>query len=220
MLGGFTTTINPLYTHEEIEKQVTASNSSILVCHPAVLPNVQPVADKLGLPLIVFGEEELPEGAFSFEQLVREADPTSVHQPPLSSVDAIATLPYSSGTTGPPKGTMLTHRNIIANTMQCFDCETKHIDTTSSVLCPLPLFHCYGMVVGLCATMSRGGRLVITPSFDAEKFFQAIETYKVDRIHAVPPIVLALAKHPSVDKVCIQCVFSLLFFLYLFFSTT
>ena len=200
LAGGFTTTVNPLYTHDEIKKQVVASGSSVLISHPMTLPNVEPVAKELDLPLIVFGDKA-PEGATTLSSLIEGGDPSKVKTYPMNPREDIATLPYSSGTTGPPKGTMCTHRNIVANILQSGKGEVDYLNTESVIMSPLPLFHCYALVVGLCSSLSKGSKLVILPSFDMIKFLELIQTQKANRIHAVPPIILGLTKHPVVDEV-------------------
>jgi acyl-CoA synthetase (AMP-forming)/AMP-acid ligase II len=107
-------------------------------------------------------------------------------------------LPYSSVTTGLPKGVMLTHYNIVANICQFKDIETYgEADTLIGVL---PFFHIYGMTVIMAAALYKGATIVTMPRFDLEQFLQTLQNYSVTWAYMVPPIVLALAKHPLVDK--------------------
>eukprot|EP00605_Chrysophyceae_sp_TOSAG23-4_P002217 GSChrysophyteH1.ASY1.ANO1.2460.1 assembled CDS len=104
----------------------------------------------------------------------------------------LATIPFSSGTTGRAKGVMLTHANLTSN--------IKHRSGNRGVLlCPLPFFHIYGMVAGMCMPLQAGGKLVFMSAFDLPLFLSLIQEHKVTRGHVVPPIALALAKHPLVD---------------------
>ena len=120
---------------------------------------------------------------------------------PTTRIDAandVVTLPYSSGTTGLPKGVMLTHRNLVANLAQCDTIETAGPgDSTVGIL---PFFHIYGMVVILCMILRKGAAVVTMPQFDLETYLRLNEQYKCKSAYLVPPIALALAKHPMVDK--------------------
>jgi len=107
-------------------------------------------------------------------------------------------LPYSSGTTGLPKGVMLTHYNLIANLRQMDGLEYFHQGDT--LLCVLPLFHIYGLVVVLNMGLHQGATIVTMPRFDLEQFLSLIQKYRVTLSHIVPPIVLQLVRNPMVEN--------------------
>jgi acyl-CoA synthetase (AMP-forming)/AMP-acid ligase II len=106
-------------------------------------------------------------------------------------------LPYSSGTTGRAKGVILTHRNLVANLLQMR--SVNRIAPGGRLLAVLPFFHIYGMTVLLNQGIDRRATVVTLPRFDLERFLQAITDHRVQRVYVVPPIALALAKHPDVD---------------------
>jgi acyl-CoA synthetase (AMP-forming)/AMP-acid ligase II len=107
-------------------------------------------------------------------------------------------LPYSSGTTGLPKGVMLTHRNLVANL--CQGDEFLVADQDEQVIAVLPLYHIYGLTVLMCGAVWKGATLVTMPRFDLEEFLRLMQDHAITRAFLVPPIVLGLAKSPLVDK--------------------
>jgi acyl-CoA synthetase (AMP-forming)/AMP-acid ligase II len=108
-------------------------------------------------------------------------------------------LPYSSGTSGKPKGVMLTHYNLVSITYQA-DSIINTFDENARSLAVLPFYHIYGMVVLMNFPLFRMATCVTMPRFDLEQFLQIIQDQKVTHLYLVPPIVIALAKHPIVDK--------------------
>ena len=194
MLGGINTTLNPLYTAEEAASQLKDAGAKILVTAPPFIEKAREAAEAANIKdLFVFGEAE---GAIPFASLLEsDGNPPKVEINPREDLVA---LPYSSGTTGLPKGVMLTHYNLVANMRQMDGLEYFHQDDT--LLCVLPLFHIYGLVVVLNMGLHLGATVVTMPRFDLEQFLGNIQKYRVTLAHIVPPIVLKLAKDPVVDN--------------------
>ena len=120
--------------------------------------------------------------------------------PPEIVVDPgsdLAAIPYSSGTTGLPKGVMLTHRNLVANVLQSE--EVIRMESDDVVIGVLPFFHIYGQTVIMNMGLHNGAPIVTMPRFDLDQFLGLIEEHRVTIANVVPPIALALAKHPAVD---------------------
>ncbi|RLK47338.1 AMP-binding protein [Microbacterium telephonicum] len=135
----------------------------------------------------------------------RGAPPAVIFDP----ADRIAVLPYSSGTTGKPKGVMLSHRNLVANVAQC----RVNIDLrdTDRMLAVLPFFHIYGMTVLLNLALRQRATLVTMPKFDLAGFLENIQRHRCTYLYIAPPIAVALAKHPMVgdyDLSSVHTVFS------------
>ena len=194
LVGGTNTTANPLYTADELAFQLNDSGAKYLLTIPMFLDKALEAVKKSKVEeVFVFGEAE---GATPFAALMRGDG--NVPDPGINSREDLVVLPYSSGTTGLPKGVMLTHYNLVANIMQTEGIET--INPNDVLVGILPFFHIYGMLVIMNASLYHGATIVTMPRFDLEQFLQLIEKYKISRTHLVPPIVLGLAKHPIVDK--------------------
>ena len=191
--GGVNTTINPTYTAEEVEYQLRDSNARYLLTIPMFLDAATAAATAAGIEeVFVLGEGV---GATPFAELLA-AEPI----PPvdLDPAEALVALPYSSGTTGLPKGVMLTHRNLVANLAQGE--HALEMERGEVIVAVLPFFHIYGMEVLMNGVLFNGGTAVTMPRFDLVEFLRIIQEHRVTRAYLVPPIILALAKHPIVDE--------------------
>jgi acyl-CoA synthetase (AMP-forming)/AMP-acid ligase II len=135
------------------------------------------------------------EGATDFAELLEADGPAPAVE--IDPAEDLAALPYSSGTTGLPKGVMLTHRNLVANLCQVQDQFPIHeMDT---LIGALPFFHSFGMTVVMNQGLRAGATIVTLPRFELEEFLRLMEEYGVTLAHLVPPVILALAKHPAVE---------------------
>ena len=191
--GGMCMTVNPLYTADELAHQLKDSGAKILLTVPQLLETARKAAAEAGIEdVVVRGEAE---GATPLSDLL--GDPADAPEVEIEPKSDLAVLPYSSGTTGLPKGVMLTHRNLVANLLQSQGAlEVAQDDVMVGVL---PFFHIYGMQVIMNLGLRNGATIVTMPRFDLEQFLDLIETHSVSRVFVVPPIALALAKHPAVE---------------------
>ena len=192
--GAVNTTANPLYTARELTHQLEDSGAKLLITVPAFLEAAREAADAAGLDeVFVVGEAE---GATPFKALI--ADPADAPSPSVDPSEDLAVLPYSSGTTGLPKGVMLTHRNLVANMTQTQ--ATLQTGADDVLIAVLPFFHIYGQTVIMNLGLRAGATIVTMPRFDLDQFLSLIAERGVTRAYVVPPIALALAKHPAVDE--------------------
>ena len=190
--GGTVTTVNPLYNAEEIGHQLKDAGAKFLIVFAQALENAKKAAEGTGVEeIFVLGDAE---GATPVTELLGEP---LAEQVPVDPDDTVA-LPYSSGTTGLPKGVMLSHRNLVANILQAR--ASLEMEEDDVVIGVLPFFHIYGMTVIMNMGLHSGVTTVTMPRFDLEQFLTLIQDHEVTRAYVVPPIALALAKHPLVEK--------------------
>jgi long-chain acyl-CoA synthetase len=197
-IGVVVSPMNPAYKEREISYQLENSEAKAILIQRELLPLLQLVMNQKSFPnlthIIVTGER-VPEGmpdAIPFARLLRESSPK---QPPQVEIDGddLLALPYSSGTTGFPKGTLLTHRNLTANNLQFT--TALRVDISDVALIFLPFYHIYGvMLTG--SFLACGGTQVMMERFDLLQSLELCEKHKVTYYFAVPPIVLALANAP------------------------
>jgi acyl-CoA synthetase (AMP-forming)/AMP-acid ligase II len=191
--GGVVTGANSMSTASELAYQLRDANARFVVTIPQFLYTVREAANKIGrVTIIVLGDA--PD-TVSFASLLKCPD----EEPrPVFGPNSLAALPYSSGTSGMPKGVMLTHENIVSNVLQ-FSQGSGWTDTAVS-LAFLPMFHIYGMTVVLLSGLVTGMTLVTAPRFEPEPFLKALQDYRVTHLAVVPPVLQFLASHPLVNS--------------------
>jgi acyl-CoA synthetase (AMP-forming)/AMP-acid ligase II len=191
--GASVTTVHPLATAEEFAKQLKDSAARWIVTVSPLLSTARRAAELAGGVQEILVCDSAPGHRSLVDMLASTAPEPSVAIDPAEDV---AALPYSSGTTGTPKGVMLTHRQIATNLAQLE--PSMPSAPGDRVLAVLPFFHIYGLTALMNAPLRLGATVVVLPRFDLEQFLAAIQNHRITSLYVAPPIVLALAKHPLV----------------------
>ncbi|KAK6621313.1 hypothetical protein RUM43_011619 [Polyplax serrata] len=233
MTGVVPTMVNPLYTtgkkcifseqnnlkmidinvqryisSDEIQKQFADCSAKLIITDHINYSKCQDVCERLGreLPIIVLRtirDAVLPEGGIDLMELF-ESKNTGDFQPAVINMDDVTILPYSSGTTGHPKGVILTHRTLVSNLVQISHPETLlykpttwfHQDTLLGIL---PMFHIYGLMIATFYALKEGCRLIVLPRFNPRLYVQNMASKRVNILYVVPPIIKLLS-HKAVAK--------------------
>ncbi|KAF0676294.1 AMP-binding protein [Profundibacterium mesophilum] len=191
--GATITTVNPTYTAHELNHQLVDSGAELLIVAAPFLETARQGAEESRVrEIAVIGAAQ---GSLTLDDLMGSPMP---EQTPIDLHADVAAMPYSSGTTGMPKGVMLSHRNLLANTLQVRSGLDFAEDETTIAF--LPFFHIYGLTVMMNVYLSSGGHLVTLPRFDLPLFLELTQKHKARKLFVVPPVVLALAKHPAVEE--------------------
>jgi acyl-CoA synthetase (AMP-forming)/AMP-acid ligase II len=200
LAGAIPTTLNPTYREREVRYQLENSETVALITDGALLTGI----DLSGLPAlrrVYTVRAPGPSGSQSFDSLFEAAESEQLPAPERDSRLTLATLPYSSGTTGLPKGVMLSHHNLVANVYQTLTPgEYLAISEDDVMLCFLPLYHIYGLTVGLNLALIRGCTLVLMPRFDCEASLRLIAHEGITFALCVPPTLLAYCQAAEQGK--------------------
>jgi acyl-CoA synthetase (AMP-forming)/AMP-acid ligase II len=190
--GAAVTTSSPLATPEELTWQLSRTRPRYALTIPPLVPIVRAAAEAAGCEeLFTIGEADQTT---PLRALLAAAQPA----PPLTiAPESVAALPFSSGTTGVPKPVGLTHAGLIWNVHQIR--SAYPVEPDSKVLLFAPMCHSFGQIV-MSVTLSAGGTVVTLPKFDLAAVLQAVQEHRITHLFVMPPVMLALARHPLVDQ--------------------
>ena len=190
--GAAVTTINPTYGPEEVRHQLNDAGATVLFTIPMFAETARAAVAGTAVTEIIMIGDAVP-GTTALGDVFGEP----LAQVPVDLASHTVVLPYSSGTTGLPKGVMLTHRNLVANIEQVQ--HAIQYQPNEVALAALPFFHIYGMQVLMNGLLANGVTTITMPRFDMVEALTAVQEQKITRFFAVPPIVLGLANAPIVD---------------------
>ncbi len=223
MAGAIVVNFSPLYTAAELEHQVADSGTKILftLSAKALLPTALQVLDHSALETLIVGSvaemlppvksllfrwfkasesTSLPDDPriVRYDRLVANAGGCSV--PDIDPVNDVALLQYTGGTTGTPKGAMLTHQNLTANARQAQAID-PHANEADRIIAVLPFFHVFANTCTLNRTVMNGGEMVMLPRFDAAQVLAAVQRVKATSLPGVPTMFQALLDHPAIRNI-------------------
>ena len=222
--GGVVVPTNPLYKARELAHQLADAGVQTVVTLNLFVPTLQEIQHEVGLKNIVvtFIREYLPPVLGMLYPIRERQENTAVHVAPRPGIhfwrdlirapkealpavtvtpDDLALLQYTGGTTGTAKGAMLTHRNLVANTLQCAHwLWDARMDGSETALCVTPFFHVYGMTVGMSLAIYLGATLLLLPRFQTLDVLKAIQKHRPTQFPGVPTMYIAINNHPQVQK--------------------
>jgi len=212
-IGGIVVNVSPMYVERELEFQLKDAEVQIILAMRDFYPRLEAVRKKVPLKTIILmdlrekgGKETrkksktgIAKGVYDYAELLeigRRMPPPSVKVDP----DEVALLQYTGGTTGLSKGAMLTHRNLVADVLQCVSWNCDAVRGQERMFAVLPFFHVYGMTVAMNEAIELGATIIMLPRFNVDDALEAINLYQPTRFPGVPTMYMAIMNHPQVNK--------------------
>ena len=197
-VGAAVTTANPMSTPHDIANQIAASGATVVFTESMAVDKLPAVGGGLTVVLI----DARRDGCLHFWDDVMASVPDDETGggggggDEEFDPDDVAALPYSSGTTGLPKGVMLTHRSLSTSVAQQVDGDNPNIGFTADdvILCSLPMFHIYSLNTILMCGLRVGAAIVVMRRFDLARMMELVARHRITIAPLVPPIVVAVAK--------------------------
>jgi acyl-CoA synthetase (AMP-forming)/AMP-acid ligase II len=203
--GGIVSPANPAYSADELSFQLINSDSRAIVTTIDFLPTALKAARKSNIPedrVILLGNgRDTSHKTKHWTNIRKTSGAIRYRRRKMNPDQDLAFLVYSSGTTGLPKGVMLSHRNIIADVLMIKGAMGKWYSSgRDRMLGVLPFFHIYGLTGLVHQPLFRGIELVVMPAFNLEVFLKAIQEHKITFIYVAPPVIVRLARDSVVDR--------------------
>lgn len=226
LAGGTVVPTNPTYTERELEYQMKDSGTKIIITLDILFPRVSAVAPRTDIKQIIVTaiKEALPfpknlvypyiqkkeygivvkvdhgGNQHLYTEIMKRSVPEEEIAVPANVDEDLALLQYTGGTTGYPKGVMLTHRNLIANAAMCAAWLYNTKPGEERILGVLPFFHVYGMTTVMVLSVMQGNKMILLPKFDAETTLKTIQKTKPTMFPGAPTIYIGLLNHPKLSK--------------------
>jgi long-chain acyl-CoA synthetase len=211
-LGAIVVNVNPIYTPREVEMVAKDSGMRAIIALDLLAPNIFGVRANTALEHVIVTSlldysatpdkaPPTPEGALSFKSLIGGVDEVDLPRVEIDPAEDVAVLQYTGGTTGVPKGAMLTHRNLYTNTLQSWTWAgplTRQGD--ERYLMVIPYFHIYGQTVGLLLGAWNGAMQIPIPKFDPNLLIEAIKQYKPTFFPGAPTLYISMLNHPEIKN--------------------
>lgn len=196
---------NPAYSVDELSFQLTNSGSKAIATTSDFLSTALKAAKKANIPadrVILLGKGRDPtHKAKHWTNIRKTSGATRYRRRKMDQDQDLAFLVYSSGTTGLPKGVMLSHRNIIADVLMIKGSVGKWYKSgEDKILGVLPFYHIYGLTGLVHQPLHRGIELVVMPAFNLEVFLKAIQEHKITFIYVAPPVIVRLSRDKVVEN--------------------
>ncbi|KAH7081375.1 hypothetical protein BKA63DRAFT_207176 [Paraphoma chrysanthemicola] len=202
--GGIVTPANPGYSADELAYQLENSGAHALVTTKQFLDTALKAAQKVGIPhdrVILLGADKDPSHRVKHWSNIRKTSGALRYRRRRAKPEDLAFLAFSSGTTGLPKGVMLTHRNIVADVVMIHSAVGHHYShKNDKFLGVLPFFHIYGLTGLVHQVLHRGIELVVMPAFEMKTFLETIQEHRITFIYVAPPVIVRLARDQMVEK--------------------
>ena len=224
--GGIVVQTNPLYTERELQYQMADSGAKVILAMDILYPRVMNIIKETKLEnVIVTGiKDYLPfpknlvypfvqkkQYGFSvkvehsgsnhlFTEIIKAGSVEPIEIENFDFENDLALLQYTGGTTGFPKGVMLTHKNLVANTKMCHAWLSKTVDGEETILGMLPFFHVYGMTTVLIMSIMTRNKMVLIPKFDVDLALKTIDKQKPTLFPGAPTMYIGLLNHPDIQK--------------------
>ncbi|MDQ0351200.1 long-chain acyl-CoA synthetase [Alkalibacillus filiformis] len=225
LAGAVVVQTNPLYTERELEYQMKDSGAKVIVCLDILLPRVNAIREETNLEHVVttrikdylpfpknvvqpilqkreYGIVVKPEHGGNTHVWTNIMDDATVEyeEHDIDPQEDLALLQYTGGTTGYPKGVMLTHGNLVSNTQMCQKWLYKTEYGKETVLGILPFFHVYGMTTVMILSVMMAQKMVLIPKFDVDNVLKAIHKERPTLFPGAPTIYIGLLNHPKLSK--------------------
>ncbi|KAJ9301548.1 hypothetical protein DTO271G3_1683 [Paecilomyces variotii] len=213
--------INPAFTPEEVAYQLKASKATVFLVHPSAMEKGLEAARRISFPkdrIYQFSDNTLATNSAAKDWkgiLASQGESSQWSWDPLlgdASSTTVAVINFSSGTTGLPKGTCMSHHNIVANAVQCIFTRfyTPEADSANNPITRerelsfLPMYHAYSQLWTVIIPCKLGIPTYVMPRFDFEEFLRSIEAHRITSIQLIPPVLIMLSKREESSKYNLQ----------------